>query len=143
MMEYRVIGNLKVKAHGEEKNIHPGEVVTLSDAQAARLLEAGKVVPILPSVPEVHAMDQYSEVFRLALEEVAIQDPQGVALRQIRQDSLETWAEIQSAEDKVNLLWQEAQSGQPVWTDYNQAVENWRSLFQRAIKGEKLISRLA
>ena len=82
-------------------------------------------------------------MFRLALAEVAAEDHLGEALRQIRQDSPETWDRIQAAEDEVNRLWQEAQGGQPIWPEYRQAVENWKTMFLQAIEEEKRLSRLA
>jgi hypothetical protein len=88
-------------------------------------------------------LDQYSEVFRLALAEEAAQDPRGEAIRQIRQDSPQTWDRIQSAEDLVNELWKQAQGGRSVWSDYCGAVENWKRLFLQAIQEEKRLSRLA
>ena len=105
--------------------------------------EAGKLIPIRQGVTEVFTQDQYSEVFRLALAEVAPRDIQGEAIRQIRQDSPDAWAEIQAAEDSINRLWQEAQEGGLVWSDYCAAVENWKTMFIRAIEEEKRLSRLA
>jgi hypothetical protein len=51
MSEYRVVVNLKVKSQGVEQVIPAGTVITLSEAQAARLVEAGKVVQIPPGGP--------------------------------------------------------------------------------------------
>jgi len=114
-----------------------------SPREGTRSAEAGKVIPIRQGVTEVHTLDQYSEVFRLALAEVAAQDPQGGAIRQIRQDSPETWAEIQAAEDQVNELWKQAQEGGLVWSEFCAAVENWENLFLQAIEDEKWLSMLA
>lgn len=53
MSEYRAIVDLKVKSHGVEQIIPAGTVITLSEAQAAHLVEAGKVVPIRSSETDV------------------------------------------------------------------------------------------
>ncbi len=52
-------------------------------------------------------------------------------------------AEIQTAVDKVNELWEQAQGGRPVRADYCAAVENWKTMFIQAIEDEKRLSRLA
>jgi hypothetical protein len=105
--------------------------------------DAGKVIPIRQGVSEIYTLDQYSEVFRLALAEVAAHDPQGEAIRQIRQDSPKRWDRVQTAEDAVNRLWLEAQKGGLVWQEYCRSVENWKTLFLQAIENEKRLSRVA
>ena len=45
-MEYKVLKSLTIKFQGVEQIIQPGTVITITEGQAARLLEAGKVAPI-------------------------------------------------------------------------------------------------
>lgn len=141
-MRYQALTTMKFKTPSGIREIFPGQVIAMPEEKAARLVESGKVIPIRQDVTEVHTLDQYSEVFSLALAEVAPRDTQGEAIRQIRQDSPETWAEIQAAEDKVNELWKQSQGGRSVWVEYCAAVGNWKSLFLQAIEDKKRLSRL-
>jgi hypothetical protein len=88
---------------------------------------------LISEEPEPKDLDQYGEVFRLALAEIATLDPQGRALRKIQQIP-EIWNPIQEAEDEVNRLWKEAQKGQMIWREYCQAVEIWRERFSKSLK---------
>jgi hypothetical protein len=142
-MRYPVAEALTIKTAEGHRTIQPGGILTLPEPQAVRLVAAGKVIPIRQGVTEVHTLDQYPEVFSLALDVVALQDPRGEAIRVIRQDSPETWDQIQAAGDEVNRLWQEAQGGLSVWAEYCAAVENWKNLLLQAIEDEKRLSRLA
>jgi hypothetical protein len=82
-------------------------------------------------------LEKYVELFRLDTAKLAALDPQGIALRQIQQDSPEIWAEIQAAEDEVNELWLKVQKGQMVWQEYLLAVKKWAVKLALAIKERK------
>jgi hypothetical protein len=53
MIKYQIVGNLKIKSQGVEQVIPAGTVITLSEAQAARLVKAGKVFPLRLSEKDV------------------------------------------------------------------------------------------
>ncbi len=64
-MEYKVLKNLTIKLQGVEQIIQPGTVITITEGQAARLVEAGKVAPIRTGLKEDQAQDP---VQKLSLE---------------------------------------------------------------------------
>jgi hypothetical protein len=86
--------------------------------------------------PYASGLEQYPEVFRMALAEVAVRDPQGWAIRQIQHDP-QTWAGAQAAEDEVNKLWKQAQGGRMVWEEYQSTVRKWKDKLDQAIEAHK------
>jgi hypothetical protein len=136
MIRCQVLQELTVKTQDGLKTIPPGKILTIRPEKAARLVELGKVIPIRPDQQTpAPALARYVDAFRSALSEVAIRDTQGEVVRRIRQDSPDTWAEIQAAEGEVNQLWKLAQGGRAVWAEYSAAVERWKQRFVRAIEG--------
>ena len=94
-----------------------------------------EILGLLISRTEV--LDKYTDLFGLALAEVTAQDPRGVSLRRVQQDSTRAWAEIQAAEDEVNNLWKLAQKGRMVWEEYRLAVRKWKDKFSQTIQEQR------
>jgi hypothetical protein len=131
-MRYRATETITVRTARERLTIPPGAVVSLNPEQAGRLLETGKIVPLLQI--EIDGLDRYVEIFRRALAEIAICDEKGGALFRLLHDRPGAWAEIQAEEEKINRLWKEAKAGRPMWSLYEAAVTRWRGLFLRALQ---------
>jgi hypothetical protein len=130
-MKYQTTTPMKWKTSQGVLEIMPGQVVTMPEDKAARLVELGKVIPLRPGH---RTLENYADAFRVALDSVACRDALGEALRLVMQDR-PTWEAIEAQEMQVNELWKLAQDGREVWGEYVGAVTRWKQMFIKAIEG--------
>lgn len=110
-MTYKILILFTVKTKGGDLTLNPGQVITLAEEKANKLIQEGKI----------KLVEQYEDYFKDTVEKVS-QIYQAGALDYIRQKHPERWKQCIQAEDRINCLWDKDLQ------EFKKAVEDWREI---------------
>lgn len=128
-MKVQVAEKFRIRTQQGKIELKPGQVIALTEEKAKGLLMTGRVVPVMPEDPTKRFREQFE---RTDSDLVAAYKPG--TMEMIREDVPDLWAEIQEAEDGINILWLQAREGIVTVGNFNEAVDLWKTLHLRAIR---------
>ena len=114
MIYLQIKEQLKLRTDGELIQLVPGQVVSVSEQQATQLLETGRAVQIEPHEVMYHAADEVDKKYLPG------------CVDWIKANRAELWADIQTVEQQITVVYIAQQDIQPV-------VGKWLDLWKAAI----------
>lgn len=116
-MTYKTLILFTVKTKHGDLTLNPGQVVTLAEEKAKKLILEWKIKEV----------DQYEDCFKDAVEKVS-QIYQAGTLDYIRQKYPERWKRCIQWEDRINGLWDKNLQ------EFKKAVDDWREFELELVK---------
>lgn len=110
-MNYQVIRLFTVKTKQGDLTLNPGQVITLVEEKAKKLIQEGKI----------KLVEQYEDYFKDTVEKVS-QIYQAGTIDYIRRNHPERWKQYTQAEDRINGLWDKD------LREFKKAVDCWREI---------------
>ena len=134
-MIFQVSNAFKIKTPQGIVGLEPGQFVDFPPDKAEPLVNAGKIIPFRKGgpLPEKAPAQSFVDTFKGAMIDLEERYLPG-ALKFIREEFPDLAQEIQEVEDRINQLWLITQKEGGDLGQFQEAVDQWKTLHLRGIR---------
>ena len=130
-MKYSVLENIKLKTSKGSLELLPGQVATLPNKIASRLLGEGRITSH-ETVPEPISNEALQDLFLETMDRINDEYLAGT-IKYIQEHHKDIDDEIDKADNRINDVWQKCNNCEAVIEDFKGALDLYANLYLKAI----------